>query len=115
MIGNPLSLLLTLAAAWIAPGATAVDTAFETEPPRSAIAKDPCCFNNPAYSGTCRVDPAEDETCESILTYLNNPMSQGKSYCGSTRVRQGWQQVTCEEAESPTAGIRIHRRECYRR
>jgi hypothetical protein len=55
-----------------------------------------CCFNNPAYSGTCQVRPAEDETCESILAYLNNPMSQGKNYCGGTKVRQGWKQVACE-------------------
>jgi hypothetical protein len=58
-----------------------------------------CCFNNPAYSGTCRVEPAGDETCESILLYLNNPMSQGKSYCGGTKVRQGWQQVRCEGSD----------------
>ena len=56
-----------------------------------------CCFNNPAYAGTCKVQPAEDETCESILEYLNNPMAQGKNYCGGTKVRQGWKQVACDE------------------
>jgi hypothetical protein len=61
--------------------------------------KAPCCFQNPAYSGTCKVEPAEDETCASILAYLNNPMAQGKAYCGGTEVRQGWTQVSCEEKD----------------
>jgi hypothetical protein len=66
----------------------------------SSETKEVCCFNNPAYSGTCRVEPAEGETCGSILAYLNNPMSQGKNYCGGTKVRQGWQQVKCEDEAS---------------
>ena len=60
---------------------------------------EPCCFRNPAYAGTCKVQPAEDETCASILAYLNNPMAEGKSYCGGTTVRQGWTLVSCEEQE----------------
>jgi hypothetical protein len=56
----------------------------------------PCCFRNAAYAGTCEVQPAEDETCASILAYLNNPMAEGKSYCGGTTVRQGWTEVSCE-------------------
>ena len=46
--------------------------------------------------GTCEVEPAKDETCATILEYLNNPQSQGKSYCGNTTIRGGWQQVPCE-------------------
>jgi hypothetical protein len=61
--------------------------------------KPPCCFKNPAYSGICRVEPAEEETCADILAYLNNPMAHGKSYCGGTEVRQGWTEVSCEEKE----------------
>jgi hypothetical protein len=55
-----------------------------------------CCFTNPRYAGTCEVQPAKDESCGQILAYLNNPMSQGKSYCGSTTIRGGWQSVACE-------------------
>ena len=66
----------------------------------SPESRETCCFKNPAYSGVCRVVPAEDETCASILAYLNNPMAQGKSYCGGTKVRQGWTLVDCEEEES---------------
>jgi hypothetical protein len=55
-----------------------------------------CCFTNPAYAGTCEVEPAKEETCSSILGYLNNPMSQGKAYCGNTTIRGGWQSVVCE-------------------
>jgi hypothetical protein len=64
--------------------------------------KTPCCFKNPGYSGICKVEPTEDETCASVLAYLNNPMAQGKSYCGGTGVRQGWTQVSCEEKETPS-------------
>ncbi len=62
--------------------------------------KETCCFKNPAYAGVCKVQPAEDETCGNILAYLNNPMAQGKSYCGGTKVRQGWAEVDCEDDES---------------
>jgi hypothetical protein len=68
-------------------------------PAQAAEGKDPrphCCFTNPRYVGTCEVDPSQDETCASILGYLNNPQSQGKNYCGSTNVRGGWKQVPCE-------------------
>jgi len=66
---------------------------------QSAGGQDPrphCCYTNPRYAGTCEVDPAKDETCASILEYLNNPQSQGRSYCSSTSVRGGWKQVPCE-------------------
>jgi hypothetical protein len=56
----------------------------------------PCCFQNPRYVGTCQVQPAKDETCASILEYLNNPQSAGKQYCNSTAVRGGWKIVPCE-------------------
>ena len=65
----------------------------------AANAEDPrphCCFENPRYVGTCEVSPANDETCASILEYLNNPQSQGKAYCGNTNVRGGWKAVPCE-------------------
>ena len=55
-----------------------------------------CCFTNPSYSGTCEVQPSKDESCGQILDYLNNPMSQGKGYCGNTGVRSGWTSVACE-------------------
>jgi len=59
-------------------------------------AKEPCCFTNQRYTGVCQVVPAEDESCGSILAYLNNPNSSGKGYCGGTSVRGGWQQASCE-------------------
>ena len=67
----------------------------EPEAP-TAVGKDPCCFTNPRYTGVCQVTPGEDETCSSILGYLNNPNSVGKAYCGGTTVRGGWSQVSCE-------------------
>lgn len=65
-------------------------------PEASAAAADPCCFTNPRFSGVCQVVPADDETCASILAYLNNPNSTGKVYCGKTSIRGGWTQVDCE-------------------
>jgi hypothetical protein len=72
--------------------------------PRACLAQDAgsqdprphCCFVNPRYVGTCDVEPAKDETCASILEYLNNPMSQGKPYCNSTNIRGGWKSEPCE-------------------
>jgi hypothetical protein len=54
-----------------------------------------CCFTNPRYVGTCDVEPGKDETCASILEYLNNPASQGKAYCNNTDVRGGWKSEPC--------------------
>jgi hypothetical protein len=66
---------------------------------RQADGKDPrphCCFTNPRYVGTCEVEPAKNETCDSILAYLNDPQSQGRTYCNRTTIRGGWQQAPCE-------------------
>jgi hypothetical protein len=43
----------------------------------------------------CAVTPEGGETCASILAYLNNAQSMGKTYCGSTNIRLGWRQVRC--------------------
>jgi hypothetical protein len=64
----------------------------------SSSAEKKCCFSHPSYSGTCEVVPAEGETCESVLQYLNTPLSQGKTYCGGTELRGGWKLVSCEES-----------------
>ena len=68
-------------------------------PPAAANGQDPrphCCFKNPRYVGACEVEPAKDETCATILEYLNNLQSQGKDYCDNTNVRGGWKTVPCE-------------------
>lgn len=54
-----------------------------------------CCFVHPNYNGICVVDPAPGESCASILSYLNTAGTVGKSYCGNTIIRGGWQQVDC--------------------
>ena len=66
-------------------------------------AAEPCCFTNDRYEGVCKVTPGQDETCQSVLDYLNSPMSTGKSYCGSTTVRGGWAQAACK-TEQPATG-----------
>lgn len=69
----------------------------------SITQQEPCCFENPRYSGTCQVTPGPEESCGDILAYLNNPNSVGKSYCGNTKVRGGWSQVSCDGATATTA------------
>jgi len=71
-----------------------------------AATKDPCCFENARYSGTCQVTPGDGETCGDILAYLNNPNSVGKNYCGNTKVRGGWHKVSCD-AEKTSAGTGV--------
>ena len=70
----------------------------ETDQEVTAIQQEPCCFENPRFSGTCQVTPGPEESCGSILGYLNNPNSVGKAYCGNTKVRGGWSSVSCEGA-----------------
>ncbi len=68
-------------------------------PAKFADSAEPCCFANDRYEGTCKVIPGEGETCQSILAYLNNPMSTGKPYCGGTSVRGGWVLVDCKTSK----------------
>ncbi len=67
-----------------------------------ATAVEPCCFTNQRYSGVCQVVPGQDETCGSILSYLNTPNSTGKGYCAGTDVRGGWTQVDCKASAQST-------------
>jgi hypothetical protein len=71
----------------------------EARPAEPAAAEEPapqkCCFSNPRYSGTCEVAPAKGETCATVLAYLNNPNSLGKTYCENTTIRGGWQSASC--------------------
>jgi hypothetical protein len=64
--------------------------------PAAETAPTSCCFTHRSYTGTCVVQPGEGESCSSILDYLNNPMSQGKTYCNSSSLRGGWSSVSCE-------------------
>jgi hypothetical protein len=58
--------------------------------------QDKCCFAHQQYRGTCTEQPAANETCSSILDYLNRSGTTGKSYCNNSDLRGGWKQVSCE-------------------
>jgi hypothetical protein len=95
--------LLALVAATTLVGALSMGYPEETEDPptddpttETPSPREDCCFTNRAYVGVCVVTPAENETCATILAYLNNPQSKGKDYCGKTTIRGGWQQAACE-------------------
>ena len=61
----------------------------------ASAARPVCCYTNAQYAGVCIVQPAKDESCASIRAYLNNPQSQGKTYCDNTTIRGGYRQVKC--------------------
>jgi hypothetical protein len=64
-----------------------------------------CCFTNPRYSGVCQVRPSADESCASILKYLNTALSAGKSYCNNTDIRGGWKAEACEKEKTSAAAL----------
>jgi hypothetical protein len=68
--------------------------------PAAAAETARCCYTNHRYAGVCVVEPAEGETCASILAYLNNPQSQGKAYCGNTTIRGSWKQAKCAKGQA---------------
>lgn len=81
-------------------GVAAVVAVAVLAPALVALAAEPCCFANDRYEGVCTVIPGEGETCGSVLAYLNNPMSTGRTYCGNTKVRGGCVQVNCRTGKS---------------
>ena len=77
--------------------------ALSAVPPEASsrvAAPPPCCFTNPRFSGVCTVQPAAGETCASVLAYLNDPQSQGKTYCASTSIRGGWKPRKCARVKT---------------
>lgn len=56
-----------------------------------------CCYTNAAYVGVCTVTPGEGENCDSVLEYLNTTGTAGKTYCGGSKIRGGWQKVDCDQ------------------
>ncbi len=87
---------LSISILWLA----GVANAAENQETLSVVGEEPCCFENPRFSGTCQVTPGPEESCGDILGYLNNPNSVGKNYCGNTKVRGGWTKVSCEGAST---------------
>jgi len=97
VVGAAVAALLVAATLEPAPRPGAASTlACAAQPADGQDPRPHCCFANPRHVGTCEVEPAKDETCASILAYLNNPQSQGKSYCDSTSLRGGWKLERCE-------------------
>ncbi|MEE4274027.1 MAG: hypothetical protein V2I67_20285 [Thermoanaerobaculales bacterium] len=91
---------LTIFAITAAAAVAAVPVHAGEEDAQSVIGNDTCCFTNPRYTGVCKVTTGPDETCGDVLAYLNNQASAGKTYCGNTKIRGGWAQVSCEEAST---------------
>jgi hypothetical protein len=96
LVGAAGAALLLAAAAWPAPPAAPLAPPLVCAAAGAQDLRPPCCFENSRYVGVCEVSPGQDETCASILEYLNNPQSTGKSYCNSTNIRGGWKSVPCE-------------------
>ncbi|HSN56777.1 MAG TPA: hypothetical protein VLT32_19055 [Candidatus Sulfomarinibacteraceae bacterium] len=100
---RPTTAVVAIAAAAVLaatiPASTAAQTAVQ-----SPVPKDPCCFNNFRYAGSCQVMPRQGQLCEDILGYLNSIDSAGETSCRSTRLRGGWTLVDCDTGE-PAAPI----------
>ncbi len=62
-----------------------------------------CCLNNFRFAGGCMVVARGQETCQDVISYLNNFNSVGKYYCDNTMVRGGWSLSDCgNPAQSQT-------------
>jgi hypothetical protein len=94
-MGACLAVTLLLVTAADGRAARDIQDASSGTPKATAAGRAPCCYTHPQYAGPCAVQPAKGETCASILSYLNDPRSQGKSYCNNTNIRGGWKQVKC--------------------
>ena len=58
--------------------------------PAEVHADESCCLNNYRFAGGCMVVARGQETCQDVISYLNNFNSVGKYYCDNTMVRGGW-------------------------
>ena len=90
--------VIALAAPVVTPAVVSAQTVL------SPVPKEPCCFNNFRFSGTCQVIPRQGQYCENILNYLNNLSSAGEDYCMATNIRGGWTLVDCASG-SPSGQI----------
>jgi len=63
--------------------------------PAQVHADESCCLNNFRFAGGCMVVARGQETCQDVLSYLNNFNSVGKYYCDNTMVRGGWSLSDC--------------------
>ena len=63
-----------------------------------------CCFNNPGFTGTCKVTIEQGEKCSTVLEYLNTPNTSGRDYCSNSGVRGGWVRVNCPTTDQEGSG-----------
>ena len=70
--------------------------------PAQVQADESCCLNNFRFAGGCMVVVRGQETCQNVLSYLNNFNSVGKYYCNNTVVRGGWTLSDCGKSTMNT-------------
>ncbi|MFC2144587.1 YybH family protein [Acidobacteriota bacterium] len=70
--------------------------------PAEVQADERCCLNNFRFAGGCMVVARGQETCQDVISYLNNFNSVGKYYCGNTMIRGGWSLSDCGEPATNT-------------
>ncbi|MCW8984143.1 MAG: hypothetical protein OQK55_02290, partial [Thermoanaerobaculales bacterium] len=63
--------------------------------PAEVQADERCCLNNFRFAGGCMVIVRGQETCQDVISYLNNFNSVGKYYCDNTMIRGGWSLSNC--------------------
>lgn len=88
---SALAVLVVIAAA----GTVMADPQYQSGQVQTGNSTQQCCFNNFRFSGTCAARVGQNESCYTVLSYLNNINSVGQAYCGNTTVRGGWTTVDC--------------------
>ena len=74
--------------------------------PAEVQADESCCLNNYRFAGGCMVVARGQETCQDVISYLNNFNSVGKYYCDNTMVRGGWSLSDCgNSAQLPNQNL----------
>ncbi len=70
--------------------------------PAQVQADESCCLNNFRFAGGCMVVVRGQETCQDVISYLNNFNSVGKYYCDNTMIRGGWSLSDCGDPATNT-------------
>ncbi len=97
---SPRRFVIVVFAVIAAGGAVVADAQYQTGQVQHGGSSKQCCFNNFRFAGSCAAQVGQNESCNTVLSYLNNFNSVGLAYCGNTTVRGGWTTVDCAAGSS---------------
>ena len=97
---SPRRFAVVVLAVIAAGGAGVADAQYQSGRVQHGSSSKQCCFNNFRFAGSCSAQVGQNESCNTVLSYLNNFNSVGQAYCGNTTVRGGWTTVDCAAGSS---------------